>query len=155
MVSVSNLVIMKITSQPLLKRLFYSTIIGFAFGFVCAYLASLGMADGQPYWGSSLMWGIVYNRALIGIVVFLAGALNYCDACHMKIVPSVRGFVLGCLVSLDLSIWFLLIPHVEPESIQFLFISSIIIGGVYGMITDVIVTKSFGDGLKIDKGWIK
>lgn len=146
---------MKITSQPLLKRLFYSIIIGIVFGFVCAVFASIGMAEGQPYWGSSLMWGIVYNRALIGVVVCIAGALNYCGACHMRIIPAIRGFVLGCIVSLDLSIWFLLIPNVDPESIKFLFISSIVIGGVYGMITDIVVTKSFGDGQKIDKGWVK
>jgi len=146
---------MKFFSQPIFKRLLFCISFGIAFGFVCAFFASIGMKDDQPYWWSPLMWGIVYNRVLIGLLVFFAGGINICEKCHIKIWPSIRGFFVGALVSLDLSIWFLLVPDVERISILILFFSSIFVGGVYGMITDIVATHVIGDGMKVEKGWIK
>lgn len=146
---------MKFLTQSLFKRLFFCIALGTIFGFICVYLASIGMADPSMYWWSPLMWGILYNRVLIGLLVFFSGGINICEKCHIKIWPSIRGFFVGALVSLDLSIWFLLIPEVERFSVLILFFSSIIIGGIYGMIIDVISTRIIGDGMKIEKGWIR
>jgi len=130
---------MKVLSRRIIYKGIFCLLAGAALGLICSFMASIAMINWDGFWGSSIMWGVIYNRILIGFVVFGVSFINPFK--KMQIKPWQRGFIVGCLVSIDLSIWFLMIDH---PKILYLFFSSMIIGGVYGVIIDHYSSKYFG-----------
>lgn len=96
------------------------------------------------------MWAILWNRILIGALVFVAGFLNYHVLLKMRFLPWIRGAVIGAFVSMDAALGSLIGGYV-PEA----FWGSLIAGAIYGLIIDVVATKIAGDGQTLVTGWTR
>jgi len=136
----------KLFSLPIVKRKTVCGLLGIGFGFLCAYFASKDPSIGPDFWGSALMWNIVFNRLLIGIFVLIMGVYTMHPVFKFKLCPAFRGFFMGAFVSLGLAIGVLIVP--SPEGCK-IFWMTIISGGIYGLIIDVVATKIAGDGKKL------
>lgn len=136
------------------KRIGISVVLGIAFGFLCSYLASGGI-EGVPkdpnFWGSVLMYQIVFNRFLIGFVIGLAGILTHCPFTGLRLHPLIRGAFLGALVSIDMAIGTFMTPNVDMEILKTLFFMTLGAGAVYGLIIDLVATKLAGEGKELVK----
>lgn len=143
---------MKLFSFPIVKRKLICILLGIGFGFLCAYFASTGM-EGQDFWWTPVMWGIVFNRFLIGLFITVMGVFNFNPVFKMKYWAWLRGAVIGAVVSIDLAVWNLMIPD-DPQ-IWFIFWMTILFGAIYGLIIDVVATAFVGDGKKLVEGWSK
>jgi len=147
------MIMCKMYSLPMVKRKMVCTVMGIGFGFICAYLASKGSPEipADPnFWGSALMWSIVFNRFLIGMFIFIAGAF----AIHpfgFRLYPWFRGLMMGAFVSIGVAIGVYMSPVVPADMMCKIFWMTIISGGIYGMIIDVVATKIAGDGEKLLK----
>ncbi len=98
------------------------------------------------------MWAVLWNRMLLGMFVFVIGAFNYHALFKFRFYPWFRGTVIGVFVSIGPAISSLMGPHgYIPEAVW----GTIISGGIYGLIIDVVATKLVGDGKAITEGWTK
>lgn len=140
---------MKLFSIPAVKRKLVCFLLGIGFGFLCAYFASTSMAD-QAFWWTPTMWGIVFNRFLIGLVIFFAGSWTYCRVINIPIRWWYRGPVFGALVSIDLAIWNLYAP-LPADKLMWIFWMTILMGAIYGFIIDLAATKIGGEGKKFSE----
>jgi hypothetical protein len=140
---------MKLFSIPAVKRKITAVLLGIGFGFLCAYFASLNMV-GQDFWWTTSMWGIVFNRFLIGIVIFFAGVWTKCVLTNWPIRWWLRGPLLGAVVSVDLAIWNLYSP-LPADKLMWIFWMTILMGAVYGLIIDFAATKIGGEGKKFSE----
>lgn len=86
------------------------------------------------------MWQIVFNRFLIGIFIFIAGAFTH-SPLRWRFWPWFRGVMMGALVSLDMALGGLL-----GETSTDIFWAIIISGALYGLIIDVVATKFSAEG---------
>lgn len=131
-----------IFSLPMAKRMLISLVLGFAFGLLCAYFASTNIAD-PNFWGSAIMWSLVFNRFLIGFVVALAWFIVVHPVLKIRMYPICRWACVWLLVSLSLAFggyawgW---------EQALFIFWASIISWIIYGMIIDLVATKIAWEG---------
>jgi len=140
---------MKLFSIPAVKRKLVCFLLGIGFGFLCAYFASSSQT-GQAFWWTPTMWGIVFNRFLIGLVIFFAGCWTYCNILHIPIRWWLRGPLLGAIVSFDLAIWNLFAP-LPSDKIMFIFWMTILMGAIYGFIIDLVATIVGGEGKKFSE----
>jgi len=140
---------MKLFSIPVVKRKLVSFTLAIGFGFLCAYFASTSMT-GQAFWWTPTMWGIVFNRFLIGLVIFFAGSWTYARVINIPIRWWYRGPIFGALVSIDLAIWnfYALLP---ADKIMWIFWMTILMGAIYGFIIDFAATKIGGEGKKFSE----
>ena len=108
------------------KRIAIATTIGLLCGAYCAYATSQmeNPATGAPF-GIFILLSIVYNRALIGFVIGIAGSI--------KLHPVLRGAILGAIVSFALTI-----PAFEQGTGALILVP---FGVVYGIIADFVATK--------------
>ena len=135
-----------IFSLPIVKRKLICVSLGLFFGFLCAFLASTGnptLKADPNFWGSALMWSIVFNRVLIGFVILLAGVITVHPVFKFRFYPWLRGALIGALVSLDISIASLISDAPDKWSI---FWITIVAGVIWGLIIDVVATKFAGEG---------
>jgi hypothetical protein len=88
------------------------------------------------------MWTIITNRFLIGLVVGLAWAYTTHPVLGFKMPPCVRGFCLGVFVSLTLATGYM----VNASATWTIFWATLIAGGVYGLVIDMLATKFGGEG---------
>ncbi len=131
----------------LFKRKMVCIVLGIIFGFLCVWLASKESPD---IWGSPLMWSILFNRFLIGVVVFLAGAFTFHPIFKCRIYPWIRGLAIGALVSLDIALGIFIAPMgMDEEKMKMVFWATIIAGALYGLIIDVIASKVAGEGQEL------
>ena len=143
---------MKTFSEPLVKRLLICAVLGLVFGFICFFLAESSNKD-DSLWCTPTMWGIIFNRFLLGIVVFIAGAYTYNKVFKFKVMPWLRGSILGAFVSIDLAIWSLADPTMDRSEGWAIFGLTILAGAIYGLIIDVVSSKIAGQGKKVIEGW--
>lgn len=129
------------------KRFFIAVPLGIVFGFLCAWFAS---SSNPGLWWTPLMWTLVTDRFLIGLVVGLAGVYTRHPIFGFRCPPALRGFVLGALVSLPIATGGMMstVPDMGPWEI---FWASIIAGAVYGLIIDLVATKFAGQGPELLK----
>ena len=109
--------------KKITKRFFLAGILGIAFGFLCSYFVSQGTGNvsADPnFWGSPLMYSIIFNRFLIGIVIGIAGAYTECPFIPGRLRPWVRGAFWGAVISLDIAIGIFIGP-VNPEFMKTIF----------------------------------
>lgn len=99
------------------KRLAIATILGILCGLFCMY-GAMTMFPGE--FGTLALIGIVYNRALIGIVIGISD--------NIYPPPALRGAVIGVVVSMAMAIF-------DAAWIVVGF------GLVYGVLIDVVTTK--------------
>lgn len=130
------------------KRFLIAMPLGIAFGFLCAYLAS-GSAVG-PFWWTPMMWTIVTNRLLIGLVVGLAGAYTIHPILRFPLPPFLRGCCLGAITSLPLAIGVMIAPT-PGTGVWTIFWLTILAGAVYGLIIDLVATRWGGQGAELLK----
>jgi len=101
------------------KRLVIATIIGILCGIVCMY-GTIAKFPGE--FGTFMLSGIVYNRALIGIVIGTSD--------NIDLHPALRGAIIGVVVSMAMAIF-----SGEGALIVLAF------GLVYGVLIDVVTSK--------------
>lgn len=143
-----------VLSHPAAKRKMLCVLMGIVFGFLCAYLASSGMA-GQDFWWTPLMWSIVINRTFIGFVIFIVGVYNYLPMFKRRYTVWLRGAVIGAIFSIGMGIGVFMNPAIDAAEATTVFWMTIGAGAFYGLIIDVVTTALFGDGKKLTKDWVK
>ena len=99
------------------KRLVIATILGILCGLFCMYGT---MTKFPGAFGTLMLIGIVYNRALIGIVIGIAD--------NIDLPPALRGAIIGVGVSMAMAIF-------DAAWIVVGF------GLVYGILIDVVTSK--------------
>ena len=105
------------------KRLVIATILGILCGIFCMY-GTMIKFPGE--FGTLMLIGIVYNRALIGIVIGIAD--------NIDLHPAMRGAIIGVVVSMAMIIFI-----VDSDSSGALIVLAF--GLVYGVLIDVVTTK--------------
>lgn len=105
------------------KRLVIATILGILCGLFCMY-GTITKFPGE--FGTLALIGIVYNRALIGIVIGIAD--------NIDLHPALRGAVIGVVVSMAMAIF-----SGDSDSSGALILLAF--GLVYGVLIDVVTTK--------------
>ena len=99
------------------KRLVIATILGILCGLFCVY-GTMTKFPGE--FGTLMLIGIVYNRAIIGIVIGTSD--------NIDLHPAVRGAIIGIVVSIAMAIF-------DAAWIVVGF------GLVYGILIDVVTSK--------------
>jgi len=120
-------------------------ILGLIFGLICVALA----AQDDPNiwcWKNPLMWNILINRTLIGVLVGCAGFMVKHPVFGFRVHPILRGAIIGAFVSLDMAVGVFMAPDMTIEKMKMIFWGSIGVGSVYGLIIDFIATKIAGEG---------
>ncbi len=130
------------TLLPRQKRFLIALPLGIVAGLICTTLASSSNPD---IWGTALMWTILTDRILIGMVVGLAGTYTHHPVFGFPMPWYVRGFCLGVFVSLPLAAGAMM----DPNTAWSIFWATLIAGGVYGLIIDFFATKFGGEGKEI------
>nr|QNO49462.1 hypothetical protein OCBBGKCP_00019 [Methanosarcinales archaeon ANME-2c ERB4] len=102
------------------KRFVIATILGILCGLFCMY----GTMTAFPEFAADTLFliGIVYNRALIGVVIGISDNIN--------LHPAIRGAVIGVVVSMAMAIF-------SAEGM----LAVLGFGLVYGVLIDVVTTK--------------
>jgi len=131
---------------PLCKRKMIAITMGILFGLLCVTFAN--SSSEESIWGTALMWVIIFNRFLVGYVVFIIGVFTACPVTKIKLYPWLRGSLVGAIVSLDMAIGVFVSPAPSEEQ-KMIFWSTIIVGAIYGMIIDIVATKFGGEGEKL------
>lgn len=141
-----------VCSLPMVRRMFTSVILWILFGFLCAYLAwawdATQMAN-PNYWGSAMMWNIVFNRFLIGVMIAFAGFVTFHPILKVRMYPALRGAFIWAGVSLGIAFG----PFImEMPNAWTLLWYTLIAGAVYGMIIDLLATKVGWEGSALMEG---
>ena len=102
------------------KRLVLATILGILCGLFCMY----GTISKFPEFAADTLFlvGIVYNRALIGVVIGIAD--------NIDLHPALRGAVIGVVVSMAMAIF-------SAEGM----LALLGFGLVYGVLIDVVTSR--------------
>lgn len=140
------MIMRNIFSYPIVRRKTIAILLGIAFGFLCAYLAwswDETLKNDPNYWGSALMWNIVYNRFLIWVVVLLFWAFTVHPIFGFKLHPILRWSLIWALVSIDIIFWSFMAGMENAAAIARM---TIIAWAFYWAIIDVVATKFWGEG---------
>lgn len=115
------------------KRLTVATLSGLGFGFVCYGLASSSGNLPMP-----IAYQIISERTLIGLAI----GISVLKLGHW----SLHGLVMGFIFSLPLAFSGLMAPDNPEFSRSAMFVWTIVLGMIYGLLTEVITTKVFRAG---------
>jgi hypothetical protein len=110
------------------KRLITATISGILFGLVCTSFASSGPV--KLAW--PIMMQIISSRTLIGLAI----GISRFPIKHW----SIHGLVMGFLFSLPLAFSGLMAPENPDFSHSAMFISTVVMGMIYGFLIEVITS---------------
>jgi len=113
------------------KRITVATLSGVLFGFVCYGLASMGA--GALAWPVAVQ--IIASRALIGFAI----GISCLSIAHW----SLHGLLMGLIFSIPLAFSGLMAPESPEYSMTGMFIGTIILGMVYGLLIEVITSVIF------------
>jgi len=113
------------------KRLIIATLSGVLFGFVCYGFAT----GGSEKLALPIVFQIITSRTLIGIAIGISSV----SLKHW----SIHGLVMGTIFSLPLAFSGLMAPENPEFSQTGLFISTIVIGMIYGLLIEVITSVLF------------
>jgi hypothetical protein len=113
------------------KRLIISTLLGLVFGFVCFGFAS----SGQNEISTPLALNIILSRMLIGIAIGISGF-----ACKHW---SLHGIIMGFVFSLPMAFGAMLGPEDPKFDHTMIFISSLVMGVIYGFLIELITSVLF------------
>jgi hypothetical protein len=113
------------------KRLIISTILGLTFGIICYGLASSGANEFSNF----LAINIILGRTLIGVAIGIS---------RFKLKHwALHGLLIGLVFSLPAGFGAMLAPEHPDMTRQMLFISTIFMGMIYGVLIELITTKLF------------
>lgn len=113
------------------KRTTIATLSGVLFGFVCFGLASSGPAE--------LAWPIAFQIILSRTLIGFAIGISSLRLRHW----SIHGLVMGIIFSLPLAFSGLMAPENPEYSKTSIFISTIVLGMVYGLLIELITSVLF------------
>jgi hypothetical protein len=113
------------------KRIVIATLSGVLFGFVCFAFASSGSGK-LPL---PIMLQIIASRTLIGFAIGISGI----SLKHW----SLHGLVMGTVFSLPLAFSGLMAPENPAFSQASMFISTVVMGLIYGLLIEVITSVLF------------
>lgn len=113
------------------KRLIISTLLGVVFGFVCFGFASSGNNEVSTL----LALNIVLGRTIIGVAIGIS-----CLACKHW---SLHGIIIGFVFSLPLAFGAMLGPENPEFNHTMIFISTLVMGVIYGFLIELITTVLF------------
>lgn len=113
------------------KRLIISTLLGVVFGFVCYGLAS----SGQNEIPTLLAVNIILGRTLIGVAI----GISRFSLKHW----SLHGIIMGLIFSLPAAFGAMLGPENPEFSHTMLFVSTIVMGMIYGFLIELITSVIF------------
>lgn len=113
------------------KRVIIATLAGVGFGFVC-----LGLAASSPgELPMAVALQIVASRTLIGVAIGIS--------CSRLGHWSIHGLVMGALFCLPLAFSALMAPENEEYSKTGMFVLTILLGMVYGLLIELITSVLF------------
>jgi hypothetical protein len=113
------------------KRVTIATLSGVLFGFVCYGIASMGSEE--LAW--PLVVQIIASRTLIGFAI----GISCLTIAHW----SLHGLLMGVIFSIPLAFSGLMAPEHPDYSATELFIWTIVLGMVYGLLIEVITSAIF------------
>ena len=117
--------------MPKTKRIIIATLSGILFGFVCFTLASSG--PGKLALPIALQ--IISSRTLIGFAIGIS--------CISLKHWSIHGLVMGLIFSLPLAFSGLMAPASPDYSTTGMFVWTIVLGMVYGLLIEIITSAIF------------
>ena len=113
-----------------MKRLIIATLSGMLFGVVCYYIAKSGSAD-IP---AAIRYQIIASRTLIGFAI----GISCLNLKHW----ALHGLILGFIFSIPLSFSGMMAEN--PEfSAGMMFLSTMIMGSIYGILIELITSVLF------------
>lgn len=113
------------------KRLIIATLGGLIFGLVCYSFASMGN-EPVPY---PVAAEIISSRIMMGFAI----GLSRFNFGHW----AIHGIVLGTLFSLPLGYSTLMAPENPEFTPMMMFVSTIVMGAIYGLLIEVITSGLF------------
>ncbi len=119
------------------KRLIVATLSGLLFGFVCFFFASSG-PNPLP-WPVAVQ--IIISRTLIGFAIGISSFTHIHWALH--------GLIFGLLFSLPLAFSGMMAAPSPDFTPEMLFVSTIILGMIYGLLVEVITSVLFKAKLQV------
>jgi hypothetical protein len=119
------------------KRVTVATLSGVLFGFVCYGFASMG--SGELAWPVAVQ--LILSRTLIGFAIGISS---------LSIVHwSVHGLLMGLIFSIPLAFSGLMAPEHPDYSTTEMFIWTLILGMIYGLLIEVITSAIFKAKAKV------
>jgi hypothetical protein len=119
------------------KRVTVATLSGVLFGFVCYGLASMG--PGELAWPVAIQ--IIASRTLIGFTIGIS--------CLSVVHWSLHGLLMGLIFSIPLAFSGLMAPENPDYSTTEMFVWTIVLGMVYGLLIEVITSAIFKAKTKV------
>lgn len=119
------------------KRITVATLSGVLFGFVCYGLASMGSEE--LAWPVAVQ--IIASRTLIGFAI----GISCLTVAHW----SLHGLLMGVIFSIPLAFSGLMAPASPDYSTTGMFIGTIVLGMVYGLLIEVITSAIFKAKTKV------
>ena len=113
------------------KRIIIATLSGVLFGFVCFGLASSGPGE----LACPVAFQIIASRTLIGFAI----GISCLSLGHW----SIHGLVMGMIFSIPLAFSGLMAPESPEYSKTGMFILTIVMGMIYGLLIEVITSLLF------------
>lgn len=113
------------------KRLIISTLLGVVFGFVCYGFAS----SGQNEISTILALNIILGRTLIGVAI----GISRFPCKHW----TLHGILMGLIFSIPTAFGAMLGPENAEFTHTMLFVSTIVMGIIYGFLIELITSVLF------------
>ena len=114
-----------------INRLVIATLSGILFGLVCCGLAT----SGPELLALPIFLQIIFSRTLIGFAIGI---------CIFKMGHwTLRGLVLGLIFSLPMAFSGLIAPESPDYTQTGMFIGTVFLGAIYGLLIEVITTVIF------------
>lgn len=113
------------------KRLIIATLLGILFGFVCYGFA----ASGETPISYEIALNIILGRMLIGVAI----GISRLKLKHWSIHGAVMGFIFG----LPSAFGALLSPETAEVSHSLMFISTLVMGIIYGFLIEFVTSVIF------------
>lgn len=114
-----------------IKRWLIATILGLVFGFACCGFASSGTAEISKL----LALNIIFGRMLIGFAI----GISRFSLKHW----SIHGIVMGFVFSIPAALGAMLGPENPEFTHQMIFISTLVMGVIYGFLIEFITSIVF------------
>ncbi len=112
-----------------MKRTIIATLSGFLFGLVCYTMAS---GSGELPFAVGVQ--IIASRTLIGFTIGIS---------NIRLHWALHGTIIGLLYSVPLAFSGLMAPETPEFSASAIFISTLVMGAIYGLLIDLISTVLF------------
>ena len=112
------------------KRIIVATLSGLLFGFVCLGIAS---TVGKLDW--PIIFQLITSRTLIGFAIGMS--------CFSIVHWSINGLIMGMIFSFTLAFSGMMAPETAQYSKAEMFIYTIILGMIYGLLIEVITSVVF------------